>query len=319
MPLLVLCSVAYSQAPQAVLKNGVLEATVMLPDGATGSYRGSRFDWSGVIASLRFGKHEYFGRWYEKHDPLHHDAITGPVEEFLHGEEALGFSEAPVGGNFVRIGIGALRKESDAKFQRFGRYKLVTPGTWKVSTKAGQVRFRHDLKDAVSGYGYRYEKTLTLVPGKPELLIEHALRNTGKKTIDSSSYNHNFFVIDGSPSGPDLSVEFGFAAQAKAQIAPLAALESNKLRYQTELKPGQSVFTEIQGFGPSANDYSFRVENAKSGAGVRITGDQPLSKVVFWSIRSVMAPEPYVTMSIAPGETYRWKIRYEFYEREPGK
>jgi hypothetical protein len=312
--LIVAAGVMGAQAPEAVLDNGVLKAVFHLPDAQNGSYRGARFDWSGVVKSLTFGKHEYFGVWYDKHDPLHHDAITGPVEEFLTGDSALGYDAAKVGGNFVRIGIGALRKDKDAKFERFGRYTVVDAGKWNVAKKKDRIVFRQDLKDASSGYGYRYEKTVRMVPGKPEMWIEHKLKNTGGKRIESSSYNHNFFVIDGSPTGPDLSVQFGFDAKAKSPLTPLAGMEGSRLSYKSELQKGQTVMSEFTGFGTAAKDYEFRVENRRSGAGVRITGDKPLEKVIFWSIPSVLSPEPYISMSIAPGETFSWAIRYEFYE-----
>ena len=71
-----------------------IEATVYLPDAKAGYYRGTRFDWSGAVARLRWNKHEYFGEWFERHDPVLHDGITGPVEEFLTGDSALGYDEA---------------------------------------------------------------------------------------------------------------------------------------------------------------------------------------------------------------------------------
>ena len=73
--------------------------------------------------------HEYFGQWFEQYDPTLHDAIQGPVEEFLTGEAGLGYAEAAPGGTFVRIGIGVLRKPTEASFQRFGRYEIVDPGS----------------------------------------------------------------------------------------------------------------------------------------------------------------------------------------------
>ncbi len=308
------CGVFAAEAPEAKLDNGALKATFYLPDSKDGYYRGARFDWSGVVKSLSFGKHSYFGVWFDKYDPLHHDAITGPVEEFLSGDEALGYSEAKPGGNFVRIGIGALRKENNAKFERFGRYTVVDPGKWTVTKKKDRVVFRQVLEDASSGYSYVYEKTVRLVGAKAEMVIEHRLKNTGKKLIASSSYNHNFFVIDGEPTGPNMQVKFGFAAKAKSTLAPNAALEGKTLGYKNELQSGQTVMSEFEGFGAEARDYEFRVENKKSGTGVHITGNRPLSKVIFWSIRSVLSPEPYVKMEIAPGKEFRWSIRYEFYE-----
>src|SRR5438093_12295428 len=52
----------------------------------------------------------------------------------------------------------------------------------------------------------------------------------------------------------------------------------------------------------SSDLYDIRIENRKTGAGVRISGDRPLSKVVFWSIRSVACPEPYVELRIEPAQ-----------------
>jgi hypothetical protein len=74
--------------------------------------------------------------------------------------------------------------------------------------------------------------------------------------------------------------------------------------------------TEIEGFGPGAADYDFRVENRKAGAGVRITGDRPLSKIVYWSIRTTLCPEPYIDIKVPPGQESRWTLRYQFYTLE---
>ena len=50
-----------------------------------------------VIQSLKMKEHEYFGQWFPKYDPKLHDAIMGPVEEFVYNEMALGYDEAKAG------------------------------------------------------------------------------------------------------------------------------------------------------------------------------------------------------------------------------
>jgi hypothetical protein len=60
------------------------------------------------------------------------------------------------------------------------------------------------------------------------------------------------------------------------------------------------VATGLTGFGPTPTDYDFKEENQKLGAGVRVHGDQPLTSIALWSIRTVMAIEPYTTMHIEP-------------------
>jgi hypothetical protein len=49
-----------------------------------------------------------------------------------------------------------------------------------------------------------------------------------------------------------------------------------------------------------------------------IQGDHPLYKMALWSIRSVLAVEPYVELSIEPGETHSaGNIDYEYYTLSP--
>jgi hypothetical protein len=49
-------------------------------------------------------------------------------------------------------------------------------------------------------------------------------------------------------------------------------------------------------------------------AAVRVTSDQPLAKLYFWSIRTVACPEPYLHITAAPGGTARWQIKYHLYK-----
>src|SRR5205085_1104780 len=102
---LALVSLAATQAaaPQAAISNSRVRAQLYLPDGQAGYYQGTRFDWSGVIASLEWNGHSYFGQWFPRYDPKLHDAIMGPVEEF----SGLGYDDVKVGESFVRIGVGA--------------------------------------------------------------------------------------------------------------------------------------------------------------------------------------------------------------------
>src|SRR5262245_49760513 len=111
--------------PEASISNGLIEMKLLLPDAEKGYYRGTRFDWSGQVASLRYQGHNWFGQWNEKYDPKLHDAIMGPVEEFLTKDAGLGFAEAPAGGNFIRIGVGVVRRPDAGPYQRFRTYDIV--------------------------------------------------------------------------------------------------------------------------------------------------------------------------------------------------
>lgn len=307
-------SLAAEEFPSAQIQSSTITAKFYLPDSQRGYYRGTRFDWSGVIYSLRTKNHEYFGKWFPKYDPKLHDAIMGPVEEFRSGAVALGYDEAKAGGTFIRIGIGVLRKPEEAKFEAFKTYEILDHGKWKIKRGANSIAFTHQLKDG-AGYAYHYTKTIRLDADKPVMTIEHVLRNTGQKRIQTSQYNHNFFVIDGQPTGPATHVQTAFELKPVRPFTENNAINrGNEVIYTKELGEGDRAFAEFAGFGKTASDYDFRLENRNAGAGVHITGDVPLSKLVYWSIRTVFSPEPYVDLDVAPGAETKWTYRYEFYD-----
>ena len=154
----ILLSLGYGRAadlPKAEISNDEIQAKVYLPDAARGYYRGTRFDWSGVLYSLQYKGHNYYGPWFQKTRPTIHDfiyegadivagpcsAISGPVDEF----GPLGWDEAKPGGNFIKIGVGALRKTADAKYDNYHLYDIANPGKWTVSKSADSIEFTQDL------------------------------------------------------------------------------------------------------------------------------------------------------------------------------
>lgn len=301
--------------PQASISNGRIRLELYLPDAKAGYYRGTRFDWSGAVSSLQWNGHEYFGQWFDRYDPLIHDAITGPVEEFLTGNaSSLGYDEAKPGETFVRIGVGVVRKPDEKEYRRFATYEILDAGAWAIDRGTDRIALTHSLRDS-TGYAYVYRKTLRLDGNT--LVLEHSLQNTGSKPIATSVYNHNFFTIDRQTTGPDFIVRFPFEPRPARPIAPLAEQRGREIAFLRELEPKQTVFTELDGFGTTAAHYGFELENRKTGAGVRVTGDRPLSKLLFWSAPKTICPEPYIDASVEPGRTSTWRTTYEFYQVKP--
>jgi hypothetical protein len=309
--LLALGQLAGVQPPQAEISSPRIHATLYLPDAQSGYYRGTRFDRSGVIRALEWNGHTYFGQWFERYDPTLHDAITGPVEEFLTNGAGLGYDEARPGGIFVRIGVGVLRKPDETAYRRFGTYEMVDPGTWAVNKGADWIEFVHEVK-GTAGYAYVYRKRLRLV--KDSLVLEHHLKNTGSKAITTSVYDHDFFMLDNQPTGPNFVVRFPFAPRATSDLKGVAEIRGKDFFYLKEFERRQTLQTDIEGFGATARDFDFRVENRKTGAGVRETGDRPISKIVFWSAGITVCPEAYVDLRVEPGTESSWRIAYEFYQ-----
>ena len=153
------------------------------------------------------------------------------------------------------------------------------------------MQFVHRLTGP-AGYGYEYEKTVRLVAGKPQMVLEHRLKNTGQQRIESTVYNHNFLILDGQPAGPDYVLKFPFDARTPDSGKGILQLEDRALTYLKPLGKGESVYLNLEGFGPAPQDYDFRVENRRTGAGVRIRGDRPLARLAFWTNPANLSPEP---------------------------
>jgi len=310
--------------PQAAISNGQITAKIYLPDAKHGYYRSTRFDWSGAIFSLQYRGHDFYGTWYDRIDPKVINwvyqgseivsgpcsALAGPVNEF---QTPLGWDEAAGGGTFIKIGVGVLRKV-EGNYNRYFPYEVTDPGKWSVSRKRDSIEFTQNLSDPNSGYGYVYRKLVRLVKGKPEMVIEQRLKNTGKLAIRSSVYNHNFVVLDKQAPGPDFTFRVPFQIQTNRQPnKELAEIRGAEIVFAKPLSGEEQLAVPIQGFGDSAKDTEIVIENRRVGAGVKITGDRPLVRDLLWSIRTVLAIEPYIAIDIQPGAEFTWKNTFEYY------
>ena len=324
---LVLCVTYVSAAehPVVELTNGLVRLKLYAPDTKQGFYQGTRFDWSGVVFSLQSQGHEYYGPWFQRTNPDVHDfvyegqdivagpcsAITGPVDEFA----PVGFDDAKPGSTFIKIGVGVLRKPDAAKYDNYRLYEIANGGEWKVDKTPGAIDFTQGVADAGSGYGYVYRKTIRLTEGKTEMLLQHSLKNTGKRAIHTTVYNHNFLTLDGQAPGAGLAIDVPFPIHTPQPLSNgLAEVRGNQIIYRGTLKDRDVVFTQIQGFGATPADNRIKIEDTRQGAGMTIESDRPLLRESLWSIRTVVAVEPFIAIDVEPGNEFTWQTIYRYYK-----
>jgi hypothetical protein len=306
-----------TDVPQVSISNGEIHALVDLPDPQKGYYRSTRFDWSGVIPCLSFDGHTYFSPWRPTHDPLGHDSLSGPVEEFNAKEQGgapLGYTDAKAGELFVKPGVGVLRKVDDVPYKFATPYPIINTGTWTYKAKKNEVSMTQILNSPI-GYAYEYTKTLELEKGKPVLILHHHMKNTGTKLIDTDVYDHDFYRLDEVPTGPDMTIHFPFTPVAVKPLANGGGIQGNNITYQNELQDRGAVSSPITGYSSKASDYDFIVKNTKTGVGVEQTSDSAIASINFWSVRATIAPEAYIHIHIPPGATQDWTIRYRFFDK----
>ena len=321
-----------ANAPTATLSSGNLRLTLALPDAKQGFYRGTRFDWSGIITGASLGGAPFYGLWFDGTSASVHDfldipqgvfvnpnnAATGPVEEFASrdGETVPGYNAAPAGGSFIKIGVGRLRKTDLSPYDHFRDYAITDGGTWTVRREPDRITFTHRLDPGADGYGYSYEKVVSLGRGGM-MTIAHALRNLGSKPIHTQVYNHNFARFGNAPTGAGMAVQFPAPIAGPVSSPALAAIDGATLRYQAALAPGDRVQLPPQPGNPQGPPGPFRVTGA-DGAAITVQGDTPLVRMAFWSIRRAVAVEPFVAINVEPGAEQRWSWRYSFTRPDSG-
>jgi hypothetical protein len=98
----------------------------------------------------------------------------------------------------------------------------------------------------------------------------------------------------------------------------MAEIRGNQIVYLKTLEGRDVVTAPLQGFGDSATDNQIRIESTKVGAGMKITSNRPLARENLWSIRSVVAMEPFVAIAIEPGSEFQWNSTYSYYTLPAG-
>ena len=338
-----------------------MRVVVADPRAAEPYYRGTRFDRTGIILSLESGGHRYVQPWQRHYNPVSHDAVSGPAEEFLpvfpdaglvrsgadfgkqesyplSGNASRSPSPAPQSPAFVKIGVGLLRDDGEP-YDRFKLYDVLDPGRLTVTLEpsdpgcaADAVReafpdrdlsgfrnraaaspcsravFRHTLDSF-----YDYVKTVE-IPDEGCLRITHTLRNDGTEALDTYVYCHNFFILDGAPTGRATRFEFPFHPVGDWR-APYDSvhLTEHGIAFDRDLRPEETVFMgNLRPQCGSADGYRFTLRNLENGLSVEAACSQPMEYAVFWSNSDVSCLEPYLPIHLNPGQSTRWTLDYQF-------
>ena len=273
-----------------------------LPDLQNGYYRGTRFDHAGVFASVRlFGK-EFCAPWLEACDPLRHDNVQGPAEEW----GVAGFDAAAPGGTFLKIGVGLLERPDEQPYDHFRLYRIADPGRRELRHDGTSVTMRHIL----DGY-YDYTKTIRL--GRlGEMDILHSL--TAFTPLRSDVYNHNFFTLGSYSIRPGREVRFPYPVTGswREDYTSVNALPATEIGFLKPLRKGNTVFCGgIHSAFDDPSPYAFTIRHEGTGQTVEVSSPTPFHRANFWANHRVACIEPFVEFALSPGETFTQEIRYE--------
>lgn len=291
------------------LTYGDMSVGFHLPDGNGshgGYYQGTRFDYGGIVSSLKYKGREYVEEWFDSYDPFRHDCLSGPAEEFSQQ----GYETAEPGGSFLKTGVGMLERSDNEEYDRFKLFRILNPGVWSVEYSGNLMEFTHVLSDGI--YGYEYVKRFTV--GSGTMRMSHILRNKGKAALKGSVYCHNFFTLGRRHTGPDTVIGLPFtpAGNWREKYGNVALTDSG-IAFSRPLERGESVFMgDLHNASGNMHNLTFSLSDIGSGLSVQARLDKPCDHIVFWANDRIACIEPYILYDIAPGEYYEWEYEYSF-------
>jgi hypothetical protein len=303
--------------PHVVLKNDKVTLTVLIPDDKNGYYRGSRFDWHGIVSKVEYAGHILFNEWKTPHDPNGHDDVGGTAEEFGMFTP-IGYDAAATGDPFLKIGIGLLQRTNQEKYEFWKPFKVLNTGREVMTSGLRTATFHQGIE--FQDYAYLYAKIVELDSAKPIFTIHRELKNTGKKPIRTDHYCHHFLSFDNKPVGPDYNLTFPVAPKPrpKSDFNKVTRLNGTDLTFTGVLETG-TIYMELDGFGEKSDGFTATARDSKTGFGVKIIGDVPVREWHVWGIKTTLCPEPFVDIKLDPGETKKWSTRYELFVEAPKK
>lgn len=264
-------------------------------------YQRTRFDWTGIVTDVRLDNRHSFCS-VESPDPLQGAGGIGIIGEFgIH--EPVGYEDAAIGESFPKFGVGLLQKPDDNAYFFMRNYPVV-PYPSKVTLLDNGILFEQEPVDC-RGYAARFTKTLTVEDNT--LRMAYHMENTGSQPIDTTEYNHNFLLIDQTPTGTDYRLSFS---------SPLTFLRNDGTVWTTDgtltWPDGIPGFYAQCGDVPPVSSLQWTLANLKTGGSVSERVNFGPVRIACWGMPHVISPEVFFPLRLTPGETTSWMREWTF-------
>jgi len=292
-----------------MLSSGLTRVEVMDPF-APGRYNsGFRFTPLATVLGVEVDGHSFLYH-PAKHDPKEDDG--GLASEFdlcapgaSDDDFPPGYLDASVGGGFLKIGVGVLRKQKEP-YSLFQQNEVIDLAKTTATWSNDQVLY-HQTCPGIDGYAYDLFASVKVSPGR--VAIRWELTNTGTKKMTTNQYTHDFICIDDRDvtSGYTLNFPYDFSA---------TGLESGQKQSGRDILFTGAIPTWINAVVPFPPDYrgpnTFVLKCAATGASIRGEVSLPGLRTAIHARKAYIAPEQFVTLIIAPGEKIAWTRTYDF-------
>lgn len=237
-------------------------------------------------------------------------ASNGWPDEFgLNGFGVLGFDEAAPGGEFIKVGVGVLRRPDGRPYkfnQPYATVRTFPAAVTRVDSSCLDVRQEGEWPER--GWGYRYTKSYQVDLSSRTLVIRYEMANIGRRELPLEHYNHHWTLIGEVPVGSQYVLQSAFPLQPGAASAYRrlgaawttreAVLTGVAYHDQTEIIP-----KELNRYYLGRRDRSATVESR---------GDYEASEFACYASPDGFCPEVFFRTIVQPGESVTWSRHYTF-------
>jgi hypothetical protein len=291
------------------MQNASIKLTLADPTAPEPVYRGQRFTLPGMVTIASWNGIPFLVPFAMPDDRFPDNHVGGTAEEFdLPGPAD--YDTAPVGGTFMKVGVGILRRD-DAEPYNFSlpREVVVAPKNTIAFSDDKTATFLQTLDDPAGGRGYRLEVSVTLEENG--FTVRRELTNSGNHPIRTEHYTHNFCNIANQPIGPGCEVAWTTPLEPDKMVTGGEAMLPTPRGLTFAKTPeGNLHYNSAKGSGLPANEPILLTQN-NAGIQLSITTSHPLHRIAVWGTAEVISPEPFVLLEIPPGESVAWSTTYK--------
>ncbi len=299
-----------------LLTNGSLVVEVMDPAATPRYNSGIRFSPVGFGLRAQLQGKEFLFSPPVASNPF--GDAAGLAMEFDLGEGAMnkppGYNEAPLGGQFLKIGVGILQRNTANAYGWFLNYPVIERATTTVNWQPSSATFIQTLNGNANGYSYRLEETMSVVGD--QLIQNYRLFNTGTKQFTTEQYVHNFLSFEGRQIGPNYTVAFPYDFTVTG-LDPQQTKVGRSILFNSQVDANNVkpiISTPLGGY-TGAN--SLLVTQSDVNQSLRIDASLPSNGVAIFASKEQLSPEMNVLITLLPGQDIQFSRTYTFAVPEP--
>ncbi len=285
-----------------ILKSDRLEVDI-LKDGTR--YRGSRYDWSGIIEQVCLdGAHTFCSeeRYNGEYGGMKGIGLCGVFE----WADTHLYDSIPAFDSFPLLGVGLLRKPNNGAFI-FNNPHVVEPFTRETEYGDNWIQI-HTLPRLCCGVAVDQVKEIKVEDCT--VTITQTLKNVGMVEIDAVEFNHNFIKFDGDPISGNYCTTLPYAPEITLRRGELTLLTSGYRPQKFDEVSGSLAF-RIRGC-EGLSTHWMKTENNKTGTYMLVEDQFPVSCMYCFTNPDTFSTETYKPIRLQPDEEIGYVRKYTF-------